>query len=418
MIERMSYVRPALVAIAVTTAAFVACSSDDPTPGVPGSGGGGSGAAGGSGGTGGTGAGGDTGGAGGSNGGAGGGGEGGTGGSCLNELPNLTEAPDTLSLTGLYANIDDKTIGNDIHEFQPQFPLWSDGLVKTRWIYKGECDPIDTSDMDNWSFPVGTRVWKEFVYEGTRVETRLLHRFGPGTSDFIYATYIWNEDETEAALQLNGQAIELTEDFTHNVPDVATCHRCHGPHPSKGGLPSRVLGFGAIQLSHDLPGLTIESISNDGWLSDPAPDGFIVPGSELDRAALGYMHANCSNCHNNTIDGLIFPSPKLKMRLKVDDVTLEDTDVCGKDGDGNMNSVVGVATQNFADPACNMRIEAGNSANSCALFRMTVRGDNKEMPPIGTAIIDDVGATTLETWIDQLNPKCAPDGSGGAGGGS
>ena len=77
-----------------------------------------------------------------------------------------------------------------MHLFTPQFELWSDQADKSRWVYVPECDAIDTSDMDDWSLPVGTRLWKEFVVDGKRVETRLLERIGAGPHDFVFAAYV------------------------------------------------------------------------------------------------------------------------------------------------------------------------------------------------------------------------------------
>ena len=50
--------------------------------------------------------------------------------------------------------------------YAPKFQLWSDSATKKRWIYLPPGSQIDTSDMDFWKFPVGTKVWKEFSAVG------------------------------------------------------------------------------------------------------------------------------------------------------------------------------------------------------------------------------------------------------------
>ncbi|HUQ06594.1 MAG TPA: hypothetical protein VM261_29025, partial [Kofleriaceae bacterium] len=75
-------------------------------------------------------------------------------------------APTMLSETGLYANIGTKTVASDVHEFVPRWQLWSDAAVKRRWIYLPPGSKIDTSDMDFWKFPTGTKLWKEFSRGG------------------------------------------------------------------------------------------------------------------------------------------------------------------------------------------------------------------------------------------------------------
>ena len=104
------------------------------------------------------------------------------------------DPPETLSATGLYSDIGTLTLAADVREYEPTYALWSDGAEKRRWIRLPPGTKIDTSDMDHWSFPVGTKIWKEFQFAGKRVETRLIYRFGPGDDDFIYAAYVWDGD--------------------------------------------------------------------------------------------------------------------------------------------------------------------------------------------------------------------------------
>ena len=44
-------------------------------------------------------------------------------------------------------------------------------------------------------------------------------------------------------------------------------------------------------------GLDPAALFEEGWLSDAVPESS-VPGDPSTVAALGYLHANCSHCHN------------------------------------------------------------------------------------------------------------------------
>src|SRR5262245_31340628 len=101
-----------------------------------------------------------------------------------------------LSETGLYADIATKRIAADLIAFTPQYPLWTDGASKRRWISLPPGTWIDASDPDAWVFPVGTRFWKEFAF-GRRVETRTIERTEDG---WRFATYRWLPDESDAVL--------------------------------------------------------------------------------------------------------------------------------------------------------------------------------------------------------------------------
>lgn len=385
-----------LSSLILSGAALVAACGDD-DGGEGGSGPGGSGGSGGSpttggmGGSGGTGGSSTTGGMGGS-----GGGEGGMGGGCVNSLPNETTAPATLSDTGLYSDIATKTLAPDVLAYAPQFELWSDAAEKARWVYLPECGVIDNTDEDDWDFPVGTRMWKEFALGGQRLETRLIHRYGPGPNDFLFATYVWDAAETEATLEDNG--VEDVLGTEHDVPATNACGRCHGPHPSKGGLPSRYLGFSAIQLSHTGSDVTMATLSNDGHLMVPNAAGYTVPGTPVEQAALGYLHANCASCHNDSPDGLLFPS--LDMRLRAADTDATQT--------AAYLDLVNQPKGNFSG-ACTHLIAGQDVTNSCVHFRMSERGDDmtpnmNQMPPLATDVADSGGLSIMEAWIASLPP--------------
>src|SRR5688572_8862272 len=71
-------------------------------------------------------------------------------------------------------------------DFAPEYPLWSDGTSKRRWLQLPAGTSIDASNPDAWEFPRGTKAWKEFSHAG-RVETRLIERLADGT--WRYSTY-------------------------------------------------------------------------------------------------------------------------------------------------------------------------------------------------------------------------------------
>jgi hypothetical protein len=78
-------------------------------------------------------------------------------------LPLLREAPATLAGTGLYAsdNADSTQFAPYVRTYRPNYEFWADGATKQRFVYLPACTQIDTSDMDYWKFPVGTRLWKD-----------------------------------------------------------------------------------------------------------------------------------------------------------------------------------------------------------------------------------------------------------------
>jgi hypothetical protein len=375
--------RGALFLVAAVTAS--ACGDDASSSGGSGAGAagaGGTGAAAGEGPGAGGAAGDSSGGTGGGEAGAGGALGGGGGGACAPTYA-VAEPPALLSETGLYEG---GQIAAVVRDFQPQFPLWSDAAEKERWVYLPECSTIDTTDMDTWEVPVGTRFWKQFSKDGQKVETRYYIRTGPGKFDYEFATYHWATQD-EAVRVSNG--LPDVNGTMHDIPAVTSCSICHRSS-------WRVLGFSAIQLSHELPGETMASLSQEGRLSTPLPDGVPVPGDDTAQAALGYLHSNCGNCHNENGAGNVV----MELRLLADDVTVEDT--------GTWLTAVGQPTTMYmcGGQPCS-RIAPGDALNSAIVQRMTDPNmtevaPNVTMPPLAVETMDVSGVATVSAWIDSL----------------
>src|SRR5262252_6463018 len=104
--------------------------------------------------------------------------------------------PERLSDTNLYAPGSTTQLQSDVLTFTPQYPLWSDGADKRRWIRLPANTAIDASLADAWQFPPGTQLWKEFAYGTRRVETRYIERQRNGR--WRFASYVWDERGHEA----------------------------------------------------------------------------------------------------------------------------------------------------------------------------------------------------------------------------
>ena len=310
---------------------------------------------------------------------------------CSNTYDVLTGLPQLLSQTGLYADIQNKEVHDALWAFVPEFQLWSDTADKQRWIYVPECDPIDTSNMDDWSFPVGTRFFKEFSVDGQRIETRLILRTGAGAYDFLYGTYEWNDDESEASLAPSEGVLEA-KGTSHDIPSEAQCRRCHGSHPDRGGRPSRALGFSALQLNHDAAGILLHDLVAQERVTHAPENELKFPGNEVERQALGYLHVNCGVCHNATRDGV--PQTDMNLWVGVNQTTVEGT--------STYLTAVGKANKIFNDQNVSARIQPGQPDVSSIIYRMSHRGNNAQMPPLATKEVDETGVEAVKAWILSL----------------
>lgn len=294
-----------------------------------------------------------------------------------------TDGPRRLSQTGLYRDIETRAIADGVVEFEPSYSLWSDGVSKRRWIKLPGGTQIDTSDMNQWVFPVGTKLFKEFSVAGRPIETRLIERTA---SDYVMTTFAWLADGSDAVEVADGVANALGSG--HDIPSVSMCLTCHQSQPG------RVLGFSAIQLSKDGGfGPTLASLAAANVLSNAPPSGsdYRVPGDAATAAALGYLHANCGHCHSSNGSAAITGQ---FLRLDVAAQTPQD--------EPTWKTTVNIPLRVFSAPGIALRVAAGDPAHSALVYRMNHRGDAAQMPPIATTQVDANGIQVVSAWIQSL----------------
>jgi hypothetical protein len=311
-----------------------------------------------------------------------------------------------LSQTGLFSEIASETLGPRVKEFKPQFELWTDGAEKRRWVHIPEGTVIDTSYTDEWQFPVGTKIWKEFSRDGVRVETRLIEKLPPeraqeGFQGWLYMTYVWNDDQTDAVATIDG--VENAKGTEHDVPSQEACGDCHDMRREKP------LGFSAVQLSHSGSDVNIDSLFADGWISDKPDAPLVVPGTEDEQQILGYFHANCGHCHR---DGA-----PVNNRVGSLQLWLESTKLTSVQETNAYAALVSANTESGQGSVLTYRIVPGDPDNSELMRRLLFRAEGDitappvddsgeqievPMPPLGTEIIDDPAVERVREWILSL----------------
>ena len=329
----------------------------------------------------------NTGGAAGGDAGAGGdgGGVGGSGGGAAGTLTG----PSKLSETGLYSDISNRTLAPGVIQFSVRFEAWSDGAEKERWLLLPEGAEIDTSDMDNWKFPVGTKAWKQFKRDGVLVETRLLWKQIEGKEGWFEMPYVWNPEGTEAFAAPDGLA--NANGTEQDVPSQQGCSSCHSM------VGDVLIGPSAIQLSREGGDGPLTEWALAGRLSQPPLEEFEPPGTPVVKAALGYLHGNCGHCHR---DGNFLASLRsMRLWLKTTDQAIEET--------GAYTTTFNQRTgHQFMDTT--MIVVPGKPDASQLVARIQVRDSDFDlvtgfqMPPLCTEKVDDVGVANIRAWVEQL----------------
>jgi hypothetical protein len=306
--------------------------------------------------------------------------------------------PLTLADTGLCMDAGCMQISPMAKPYAPQYTLWSDGASKKRWIYLPAGAQIDTTNPNFWKFPVGTKLWKEFTRDGVRVETRLMMKLladDTAVGAWFFASYAWNQAQN-ATTEATPGGMMNANGTGHDIPSRQQCRRCHE------NTPGRVLGFQALSLDFQEPtgGLDLDDLIGLNALTTNPPSAgavgaphYPLPGNPVDKAAFGYVHANCGGCHNQTSS--IYATTTLELRMdvtKLGSVAMMPARITTL----NVNGTVGGLTGPIVAPM--------NPAGSVIITRMTALTSPPRMPEIGTEVVDQTGVAAVTAWINQQSP--------------
>ena len=110
--------------------------------------------------------------------------------------------------------------------------------------------------------------------------------------------------------------------------------------------------------------------------------------SPVERAALGYLSANCGHCHNGR--GPLAPLGMVLAHESAGSRALATT--AGVPGD----FIVPTAGE------LTRRVAPGHPDASAVIYRMSSRRPSSQMPPLGTAVVDRDAVDLLSRWIVEM----------------
>jgi len=300
--------------------------------------------------------------------------------------------PTLLSATGCVNSANATQPASGLIPYDINAPFWSDNATKERWMALPNGTTIAVGSNNDWDFPNGTVLMKNFRVGTRLIESRLFMRHPDGNWGGF--TYEWNTQQTDATLVTGGAVRDIGGGQQWIFPSEGQCLQCH----TLGA--GRSLGLETAQLNrdHTYPQtgrtanelLTLNSI---GMFTPAIPDPAVQPAmpdpadttAPLANRARAWLHTNCSQCHRP--GGPI----ALNMDLRYT-TTLAATNTCNivpQGGDVGLG-----ATARLIVP--------GNAANSVLINRAN-RRDANGMPPLGSNIVDAAGVTLLTQWVNGLS---------------
>lgn len=290
--------------------------------------------------------------------------------------------------------------------YKPISTLFTDYALKKRFIWMPEGAQANfTESYELLDMPVGTILIKSFYYDNvlpagaTRIiETRLIYHTEAG---WDFAEYIWNDDQTEASLNMDGEFTEVTwlqegEERTINyrIPSRAECFTCH-----KTQLDPIPIGLKPQHINSDYSyadGSTnqLRKLIEMGYLADNVPADIETvidwrdTAQPIDLRMRSYVDINCAHCHS-------------------DDRHCDYRPVRFAFNETGDNTNLGVCVDPETPLPPNTKIVVpGDIDTSVLYFRVNSEAEEYRMPLLGRTIRDEKAVAMIEEWINSLTETC------------
>jgi uncharacterized repeat protein (TIGR03806 family) len=292
--------------------------------------------------------------------------------------------------------------------YKPNSELFSDYALKNRFVWMpNDVKATFNGDGNVLELPVGSALIKSFYYKNVQpnnttkiIETRIMIRKSTG---WIFANYIWNDDQTDALLTNQSTARDLSWKDDNNVihtlnyrtPEVDfECLRCHSTFNNQiinpiGIKPQNInYNFNYADGSKN----QLDKLIEFGYLENNLPDqinstvDFNDTSKSLGLRVRSYFDANCAHCHEN---GGEASSHNLRFAFNE---TINP-----------MKMGVSAHAAHYLEGYNNVTVTPGNVNLSILHYRMNTENDLLYiMPPLTRTKKHTEALQLIETWINSL----------------
>lgn len=320
-------------------------------------------------------------------------------------------------------------------------PLFSDYALKLRTLWLPQGTHARYTTEGSLDFPVGTVISKTFYYPRTQaepenlravqwtqdlqsgfdgqsldlrevilIETRLLVHQPDGWQAL---PYVWNDEQTDATLQIVGNIKRLTlhrdnhkQAFAYVVPNRNECASCHQPDQNVDTLsPVGPSARNLNRLADFYPGGAgnqLEVLAARAWLEGlpephkrPAaarwdPDQPLTEAHNLEARARTYLAVNCAHCHQRGGSG---DTSGLFLDAAENDATrlgvCKPPVAAGRGTGGHRFSIV-----------------PGQPQQSILSYRIFSDETGVLMPETGRSLVHQEGLDLINAWITHMPGDC------------
>ncbi|MBQ4915653.1 PQQ-dependent sugar dehydrogenase [Maribacter sp. MMG018] len=334
--------------------------------------------------------------------------------------------PPSLSSTEAFEDLENMEPSTGLVPYELIESFWSDGAQKKRWMaipnngtHNTAAEKISFSENGDWNFPVGTVLIKHFELpidetdpnKTKKLETRFSIKASNGS--FYFATYKWNEQETDAYLLETGLEEDIpikkangsTAFQKWTYPSNQDCIACHSP--ATGGTLGPRTRYLNSDYTYEKSGVTsnqLVTLSHLGILDEIIDDNKTQQyqtykalndnNASLDEKARSYLDLNCAYCHRPGSTG---DRAQFDLRLFND---LQQTNLLT----AGVNTPLGISGEKI--------LYAGDADKSILYHRINSADPTIMMPPIAKNKVHGEAVQLIEDWINQMGSPSTPPNTG------
>jgi uncharacterized repeat protein (TIGR03806 family) len=329
------------------------------------------------------------------------------------------ESPVVLDLTQVpYQNLSDYVFFEDelkeqkpvygVIPFEPVSSLFTDYALKKRFVWMPKNSKATyTSDGEIFNFPAGAALIKTFYYDNVLpenttkiIETRVMIKKEDG---WIFANYIWNDEQTEAYLDLEGRYVDLswnqngeTKATNYRIPSETECHTCHKKDEKAVPIGTKPQHLNSLYTYSDGSQNQLMKWVEFGYLEGSSLPQDIQTLADwkdtskpLELRVRSYVDINCAHCHAEGSHCDYRP-----IRLAFNET------------ESSTNLGVCVTPDEYINSTIRYIVAPRNHQRSAMYYRLTTNEESLRMPLLGRTLVHEEAVDMIEDWINSLENTC------------
>jgi uncharacterized repeat protein (TIGR03806 family) len=285
--------------------------------------------------------------------------------------------------------------------------LFTDYAHKKRfvWIPAGKKASY-SADGKILEFPTGSVLIKSFYYDNVLpenktviLETRLMIKKDSG---WIFADYIWNDEQTEAVLDMSGGTVNLRwmqdgaeKTTNYNIPPAEDCLTCHKTRDTPIPIGPKPQNLNKDYTYADKTENQLERWIKEGYL-DTKPQNITSTidwtdeSKPLELRVRSYLDINCAHCH----------SEDAHCSYRVMRFAFSETENSAR------NLGICVSPQEDINPILTYIVAKRVPNRSALFYRINSTSENVRMPLLGRTMQHTEAVNMIRQWITEMDANC------------